>query len=309
MKNSKEAMERVLAGLGGAEAPPGMERRILDGLAERAAARSRPGWRQLLPIWLVAPARPSMYGVALAGLFAVALAIPAVRRLGHSLASTRRNSAPAGSLAFGASEAAATRARPVLPQSGLRSLEEMKDEIKGRMKVEGKTSTGSSEAGVLDSDAVALDDLHAPSRPAPPMPLTEQEKLLLRLVHKDDPVELAMLDPRVRALEDSEDKAEFQRFFGQSANGSGSEPSMTEQAAPQSTTEPATEQGAPAQPGTEGAATEQSVPEQSVPAQAVPELPMEQSSTQEKFATDQSNTRQTTTQQTTARPTRTGENE
>jgi hypothetical protein len=132
------------------------------------------------------------------------------------------------------------------------------------------------------------------------MPLTEQEKLLLRLVHKDDPVELAMLDPRVRALEDSEDKAEFQRFFGQSAKQPASEPSMTEQAAPQqSTTEPATEQGAPAQPGTEG-----STPEQSVPEQAVPEQPMQPQAMPEKSATDQS-----TMQQTTPRPIRTGENE
>jgi hypothetical protein len=300
MKNSGEAMEKVLAGLRDAEAPAGMERRILDGLAERVAARSRLGWRQLLPVWLVGPVRPSagslVCGVALAGLFAVALAIPAVRRLGHSLGSARRGPVPAGSLVLGASEAAAMSARPASPRSGLRSL----DETKGRMKVEEKTSTGSSEAAVPDSDAVALDDLHAASQPAPPLPLTEQEKLLLRLVHKDDPVELAMLDPRVRALEDSEDKAEFQRFFGQSGKQPASEQTMTEQAAPQqSTTEPATEQGAPAQAGTEGA-----TPEQAVPDQAVPEQPAQQPSTPEKFATDQS-----TTQQTTPRPTRTGENE
>jgi hypothetical protein len=173
------------------------------------------------------------------------------------------------------------------------------------MEVEGKTSAGSSEAAVLDSDAVALDDLHAASRPAPPMPLTEQEKLLLRLVHKDDPVELAMLDSRVRAMEDLEDRAEFQRFFGQSTKQSASEQSMTDQAAPQqSTTEPATEQGASAQPGTEDA-----TPEQAVPEEAVPEQPTQQPSTSEKIATDQSNTQQTTTQQTTARPAKTGENE
>jgi hypothetical protein len=309
MKNSEEAIGKVLGGLRDAEAPAGMERRILDGLAERVALRSRWGWRRLLPIWLVAPERPIavgslVCGVALAGLFAVALAIPAIRRLGHSPASMKRGPAPAGSLALGGSEAGATNPRPASPRSGLRSLEE----IKGKMEVEGKAR--SSEAAVLDSDAVALDDLHAASRPAPPMPLTEQEKLLLRLVHKDDLVELAMLDPRVRAMEDSEDRAEFQRFFGQSAKQSGSEQTMTEQATPQqSTTEPATEQGALAQPGTEGA-----TPEQAVPEEAVPEQPTQQPSTPEKFATDQSitqpaTTQPTTTQQRTPRPTKTGENE
>jgi len=33
------------------------------------------------------------------------------------------------------------------------------------------------------------------NHPAPPMPLTEQEKLLLRIAHKGDPEELAMLNP------------------------------------------------------------------------------------------------------------------
>ena len=98
MKNSEEAMEKVLAGLRDAEAPAGMERRILDldALEERAAARSRSGWRQMLPVWLVVPARPMavgslVCGVALAGLFAVALAIPAFRRLGHAPVQARKN--------------------------------------------------------------------------------------------------------------------------------------------------------------------------------------------------------------------------
>ncbi len=57
--------------------------------------------------------------------------------------------------------------------------------------------------------------MRAASFPAPPMPLTEQEKLLLRLRHKNDPVELAMLDPKLRELQDAQEKAEFQRFFPQ----------------------------------------------------------------------------------------------
>jgi hypothetical protein len=55
--------------------------------------------------------------------------------------------------------------------------------------------------------------MHAASFPAPPMPLTEQEKLLLRIVHRGDPVEMAMLDPAVRAARDAEEKADVARFF------------------------------------------------------------------------------------------------
>ena len=310
MKNSEEAIEKVLAGLRDAESAAGMERRILDqldGLEERAAVRSRSGWLRLRPIWLVAPARPVavgslVCGVALAGMFAVALAIPAIRRLGHVPAQGRRSPAPVGSVALGASEVAAKSAQPASSRSDVRALEEVNA---GQIKAEGKTNEGSAEA-VLDSDSVALEEMHAPSRPAPPMPLTEQERLLLRLVHKDDPVELAMLDSKVRALQDLEDKAEFQRFFGQSTRQTTPEQSMTGQAAPeQSTTEQVApgqstmDQAMPAQPG-----MEQTTPEQSVPEQSVPDQPMQPQSTPEKFAPDQS-----TTQQATPRPTRTGENE
>lgn len=307
MKNSEEAIEKVLAGLRDADAPVGMERRILDaldGLEKRAAARSRPGWRGLLPVWLVARARgvavgSLAFGVALAGIFVVALAIPAIRRLGHGHAPVQatRNSAPVGSPALAASEAAAKSAEHASLRFGVRSAEKIKME-------EGMNAESAS--AVVDSDAVALEEMHAASRPAPPMPLTEQERLLLRLVHKDDPVELAMLDSKMRALQESEDKAEFQRFFGQSTKQTPPEQPVTEQAAPQqSTTEQAapgqsaTEQAMPAQPG-----TDQAAPEQPMPAQPLPEQPTQPQATPEKSAPDQS-----TTQQATPRPTRTGENE
>jgi hypothetical protein len=299
MKNSEEAMEKVLAGLRDAEAPDGMERRILDGLEERAAGRSRSGRRQWWLVWLVAPARPvavgaMVAGVALGGLFAIALAIPAIRRLGHAPVQARRNSAPVRSLALAASKAAAKSAEHASLRSGVRSVGEREEETIAR-----------SAAVVLDSDAVALEEMHAASFPAPPMPLTEQERLLLRLVHKDDQVELAMLDSmldsKIRALQDSKDKAEFQRFFGQSMKQAAPEQTMTEQAAPTpSTTEQVmpeqstTEQVAPAPPATEQATPEQRAPEQQGQPQATPE----------KFSPDQS-----TTQQATPRPMRTGENE
>jgi hypothetical protein len=51
------------------------------------------------------------------------------------------------------------------------------------------------------------------SFPAPEAALTEQERLLLQLVHRKDPVEVAMLDPRELAREEAVEAAEFQRFF------------------------------------------------------------------------------------------------
>jgi hypothetical protein len=45
------------------------------------------------------------------------------------------------------------------------------------------------------------------------MPLTEQEKLLLRVVHHGAPEELAMLNNDARAKQEADSQAEFQRFF------------------------------------------------------------------------------------------------
>ncbi|HSU18938.1 MAG TPA: hypothetical protein VLI45_04275 [Acidobacteriaceae bacterium] len=45
------------------------------------------------------------------------------------------------------------------------------------------------------------------------MPLTTQEKLLLQLAREGDPQEIAMLNPDVRAQQEREGKAEFNKFF------------------------------------------------------------------------------------------------
>ena len=55
--------------------------------------------------------------------------------------------------------------------------------------------------------------MRAASYPAPPAPLTQEEKLLLRIAHKGDPQELALLNPVLRAARDAEEKAEVERFF------------------------------------------------------------------------------------------------
>lgn len=72
------------------------------------------------------------------------------------------------------------------------------------------------EAGmtaVQDSDALAVEEMRAESRPAPPLPLTEQERLMLRLLHSGDRQELAQLDPMMLREREAEETAEFLRFF------------------------------------------------------------------------------------------------
>jgi hypothetical protein len=52
------------------------------------------------------------------------------------------------------------------------------------------------------------------SYPAPPMPLTEQERLLLRLAHRRDVQSVALLNPDLQAAESAEAAKQFQQFFG-----------------------------------------------------------------------------------------------
>jgi hypothetical protein len=54
----------------------------------------------------------------------------------------------------------------------------------------------------------------AVSFPAPPLPLTEQEKLLLRLAHKRDADNMAVLNPDKQAARMAKATNQFQQFFG-----------------------------------------------------------------------------------------------
>jgi len=244
MKNPEEAIEKVLAGLRDSEAPGGMEHRILNALEDQASVRSRSGWLGRRPMWLVAPALPVglAWGVALAGMVVIAVAIPAIHRLRYAPAQSQTNLAPAAVLPPASAEVAVKSAQVLPHGSGVRVIEETTagDEASAR-----RAEVVSARDSDRDSDSVALSEMRAASHPAPPMPLTEQERLLLRIAHKGDPVEMAMLDPGLRAAQDAEDETDFQRFFGAATTG-----------------QPKTEQPISEQPKTEQATTEQPTSEQ-----------------------------------------------
>jgi hypothetical protein len=63
------------------------------------------------------------------------------------------------------------------------------------------------------TDAQLLADLHAPSHPAPPLPLTPQEKLFLRMLRYGNATQIAELNPMVRAKQDADETAAFKAFF------------------------------------------------------------------------------------------------
>ncbi len=59
----------------------------------------------------------------------------------------------------------------------------------------------------------AQDPAYAPSMVAPPLPLTEQERLLIRATRREAPTELAMLNPDELAKREADDAAQFNQFF------------------------------------------------------------------------------------------------
>jgi hypothetical protein len=59
--------------------------------------------------------------------------------------------------------------------------------------------------------------------PAPPLPLTQQEKLLLHLAHRNDARDMNLLNPDVQAQQSAKATQQFQQFFGMNADQMRSE--------------------------------------------------------------------------------------
>ncbi len=216
LSSREDAIEKVLAGLRDVDVPDGMERRILQVLEERELGRAGTRSRLLAPTWLrTSESRVLVWGVGLAGFIALALVIPVVRRPGRVPVQATVSRAPGAALVNGVDServvesahlsSAGSRASA---GSRVRKIEEGHSQEPRTMVQVAKT------AAVLDSDALAVEEMRAASRPAPPLPLTEQERLLLHLAHSGGGrQELAKLDPMLRGDREAEEAAEFQRFF------------------------------------------------------------------------------------------------
>jgi hypothetical protein len=200
MKNAQEAIDKVLAGLRDAEASPGFERRTLAAIEEqsrtRAAAAPQWAWR-----------------IGMAGLVALVsfLAITAIHRHGHLSTQAKQHIISPRPLPLAGS--APDRQQVFLPQN--QPVAPFRRPASAAVAARNVRQIDTSEA----ADAALLREMHAPSQPAPEVPLTDEEKLLLRAVHLGDPQVMAMLNPEVRARQEAESEAEFQRFVDQSGKG------------------------------------------------------------------------------------------
>jgi hypothetical protein len=195
MKNPEDAIEQVLTALRDVETPQGMERRIFEAAQARTLERKGPTVAALLG------ARP--WAVAVAGVVLLSLAASiALHRKNPGL----RESAgvipqPALGAPGRASEALVTSSEGLRPRDGIPVVHPQSH------------TRGAAPKPLSDEDALALSEMLAPSKPAPPLPLTHQERLLAEAVSRGGPEELSSLRPDVRDREMELSRAEFHDFF------------------------------------------------------------------------------------------------
>ena len=177
MKDADGTIERLLAGLRDVEPPGGIERRILealDGVEAREVAASALLWRPAMALLLACSA--------------ILIVIITVQQHRHAPADLGRSTS--------ADVRQATRPEFVTQRAP-----------------SGPLRTGSRVAVRRPHHAHAAGETQASSFPAPPLPLTEQERLLLRLAHRGDADNLAILNPDVRAAQTAKATEQFQQFF------------------------------------------------------------------------------------------------
>jgi hypothetical protein len=176
MKDADRTIERLLAALRDAEPSAAMGLRILQAMEAREAEASAPFWTRLKPV-----ATSLATAVAFTGVLIVEVAV-------H-----QHRSAPAD-----------TAAHAVPPTTHQEAVAQQAPIATRRPGARGSRRRPSS----------AVPETQAASFPAPPLPLTEQERLLLRLAYRRDPQDTALLNPAAQAAQSAKATEQFQQFFG-----------------------------------------------------------------------------------------------
>lgn len=177
MTDADETIKVLMAGFRDAEPPSGMQSRIFEALELHATVS--PG---LIKLWRLRPSVAWAFVCAAVLAAALAIAIRIYQPLHRSANATSQ-------VAHGdARQGARPETTAVKTPAGLRR----------------KAPRGS---------ATRPRESELASYPAPPLPLTEQERLLLRLAHRDGAQSDAILNPNLQAAESAAAAEQFQQFF------------------------------------------------------------------------------------------------
>lgn len=193
------AVERVLRALISVEPEPGLETRILSRVRHGQANRKQLLW-DAVRVLRVSAALALAATLALCGYGVLRKGRPAPERLAGQ---TGVFVTPGGT------PRAALRADPLRPQAPTRLMRA------GRMLRDAHqpASAASDDAGRVGLPV--SQEAAASNMPAPAMPLTEQERLLLRYTHRRDPQEVATLSPAGSMRHEQADRAAYDQFFAE----------------------------------------------------------------------------------------------
>jgi hypothetical protein len=185
MKDPDRTIEQLLAGLRDAEPSPGMHHRILDAMVAGRVTGYRSS-RLLLPA----------IAMSLACTLAITIWVQHHRHIPASRTSYTTN-------------VDTQRTKP--PQT-----------VADRTPRQPRRTTSRSLLRPTHASEVSYAK-ESPGFPAPPLPLTEQEKLLLHLARRRDAHDMNLLNPVVQAQQSAKATQQFQQFFGIDSNQMRSE--------------------------------------------------------------------------------------
>ncbi|SEC06989.1 hypothetical protein [Terriglobus roseus] len=183
MNEDDKNLETVLRGLREVQPDASLETRIARVLREAQAEPVAVPW---FGGWLLA------LRITGAGVACIFLAAIVLRSSHHPRTSHVAHTAPLVQ-------------QKALPQRAIASA--------GRTKLRGRVAVPGMQPTVSASRVETNMTSQQQSFPAPPLPLTEQEKLLIKLAHRDDPVQLARLAPGPRAARYQAEKDQVSEFF------------------------------------------------------------------------------------------------
>ncbi len=221
-------IDQVLHALRTTEAPSGLEQRIAARLAQAAEARTQsaitnPTTFSYVTVILNAVKDPRILLARAPRYWAAAAALTLLIALTTLTLLHRRAPLTTAEIAPNSSTPVAHKAfAPSLEGAGLQSRHNAPirtaalatEGISPSASQPSQTATTSTEQ--QDPDAIALAETLAPSRPAPPLPLTAQEHLLLAATRPGQPIEIAELDiaraPFLRAAAEARETASIDHY-------------------------------------------------------------------------------------------------
>ena len=183
-KPHDDAIDKTLAALKRAAPPDGMETRILQRLQQQPAPAAPFRWRDLLTGSALAAA---WWRGALSGAVTAMLLVGALLLAQHTL-----------------------RTRPVHPVSQLAAVRSLPP---AALPVAASAPAGCPTHVQVHRAWVGSDASFAPSRPAPNLPLTDEERALARFVRTADPKLLAALSPETQARVEAQEADNYNKFF------------------------------------------------------------------------------------------------